>query len=221
MACNIFINHFSLYTLYKEGMLEDVLENADNIYCDGMLLVNQLNILLGWEIKRFSFDWSSVAEEVILKYSSQNGILFWGGEKDSESDFLNHLSEDKGLNNIVCLNGFTYSLEDITSHVDNINPSAIVIGRGTPLQEKNAVAISNTNKKIDVYTCGGFISQVSSFGDIYGGIYSWVPRWLSRMIRQPFVIKRILCVYPLSFILVFKLTNLLKKNAHKFKTFGL
>lgn len=56
MACNIFINHFSLYSLYKSKNLNLVLDNVDNIYIDGAMLVKQINWLFGTNIKRYSFD---------------------------------------------------------------------------------------------------------------------------------------------------------------------
>ncbi|EPO8147406.1 hypothetical protein ACUF65_002725 [Morganella morganii] len=79
MACNIFINHFSLYSLYKSKNLNLVLDNVDNIYIDGAMLVKQINWLFGTNIKRYSFDWSSIAEKTIKYYSFEGKVLFWGG----------------------------------------------------------------------------------------------------------------------------------------------
>ncbi|ENC1974036.1 WecB/TagA/CpsF family glycosyltransferase [Escherichia coli] len=219
MACNIFINHFSLYALYKNNLLEEVLEQSDTIYCDGILLVKQLNYLLGWNIKRYSFDWSSIADKTICTYESEGGITFWGGSEHDAKQFTRWIKDKLNVSRVKCFNGFSSSLNEIISHIQNEKPKAIVIGRGSPIQEIDAITLKKLG--IDTYTCGGFITQVGKFGDIYGGGYSKLPRWLIRIIRQPYVIKRVFYTYPISILLVFKLHKLIKANGEKFRDFRL
>lgn len=221
MACNIFINHFSLYSLYKSKNLNLVLDNVDNIYIDGAMLVKQINWLFGTNIKRYSFDWSSIAEKTIKHYSFEGKVLFWGGEKQHTDNFISYLSDKNLSKNVTCTDGFALRLNDISELINKYNYSAVIIGRGTPQQETDLLYLSKEHPNVDFFTCGGFITQVGLFGDIYGEQYSRLPRWLCRIMRQPFVLKRVLYTYPISFIQVFKLRKVLNDHIHKFKEFKL
>lgn len=122
---------------------------------------------------------------------------------------------------MTCTDGFTLRLNDISELINKYNYSAVIIGRGTPQQETDLLYLSKEHPNVDFFTCGGFITQVGLFGDIYGKQYSRLPRWLCRIMRQPFVLKRVLYTYPISFIQVFKLRKVLNDHIHKFKEFKL
>lgn len=210
---NIFLNHYSLYILHRDGILFEVLDAADSVYIDGQLLAHQLNTLLGSNIERKSFDWSSIAASVI---EAEENILFWGGTAKEAKKFKHYIQREFRIS-VNVADGFSNTIEDIIALINKGDISAVVIGQGSPLQEQHCMHIrKNLSKNIKLYTCGGFITQTANFDNIYGNGFKYLPRWLTRCIRQPFVIKRLIQIYPLSILLVFTLRSNFNRQLKKF-----
>jgi N-acetylglucosaminyldiphosphoundecaprenol N-acetyl-beta-D-mannosaminyltransferase len=74
----------------------------------------------------------------------------------------------------------------------------VVLGLGTPLQERTALDLARRTTGRFFVTCGGFISQTAARGDYY---HSWVKalglRALQRIILEPHVRKRVIKDYPI------------------------
>lgn len=210
---SIFLNHYSLFVLYRGGKLFEILDAADRVYIDGQLLVYQLNLILGLNIERKSFDWSSVAASVI---EAEEKILFWGGTLEEAKKFKHYIQRELKTT-VNAVDGYTTKIEDIIALIDKEDITAVVVGQGSPLQEQQCINITKyLGKKVKLYTCGGFITQTANFNNIYGNGFKYLPRWLVRCIRQPFVIKRLIQIYPLSILLVFALRSNFKTQINKF-----
>ena len=96
----------------------------------------------------------------------------------------------------------------------NINKfNFIVVGIGSPLQEKYALEIVSFLKKNSyrgvILTCGGFITQTAISKRKNREFYPfWIDklnlRWFYRCFKQPYVLKRIILNYPISFCMVWR-----------------
>ena len=103
----------------------------------------------------------------------------------------------------------------------DLNNSFIIIGTGSPFQENLATFIYENFKNVEVYTCGGFITQTAesisnkSNHNYYPEFISkFNLRWLYRVLTTNYVLKRVLFYYPISVIyLIYEL--IIKRNDNK------
>ncbi|VUS60307.1 UDP-Gal:alpha-D-GlcNAc-diphosphoundecaprenol beta-1,4-galactosyltransferase [Klebsiella spallanzanii] len=212
---NTFLNFYSYYIFRR------IPENYlffKNIYCDGVLLQKSLN-LIGVKCSRQSFDMTSIAPE-LFTYASLNNkrVYIIGSEEQYISKFVEIIQGVYNFGDIQYRNGY---FVDDNEKIDTIKticefcPDIVIVGMGTPAQDKFLFELYKFGWKGIAYTCGGFIHQVAS------GKLNYYPkffdkfnlRWLYRMYDEPKLIKRYFCYYPLSMILFIydffrmKLTN--------------
>lgn len=206
----IFINHFSLWNIFRS--CPEVFASVDYAFLDGSLIVHQFKKVLP-NIKRRSFDLSSIAKDLIITANKHNyNIIFVGGTKDDSEKFSSWLSKKLNISRFSCINGYTPNLIDKVYDAINISDKAmIVFGLGSPLQENIISVLKNSTygnrKYLKLITCGGFITQTALSG---GNFYpEWVKRsglrWFWRCIMQPYVIKRVVSIYPRSYFLMQRL----------------
>ena len=204
-STNIFLNNYSYQVMLDRNFDFNLF---DNIFCDGSLFAKLCSIKSRQKINRISFDQTSAALDWI-EFALRNEMLVItiGGTKEESKifkDFLCSKFAEKS-NNIHSLAGFNLDLNNL--NIFKENNCLYVIGMGTPLQEevlkeiaKNRIA---SKKKNIFFTCGGFISQTANSTMKNNNFYpkyidSLNLRWLWRMIKQPFTIRRILFTYPRS-----------------------
>src|SRR5699024_11035171 len=76
---------------------------------------------------------------------------------------------------------------DVIAELAEKNPSIMVVGMGTPAQEKFLVDLKAAGWMGKGYTCGGFLHQTARGGTQY--YPEWMNRmnlrWLYRMIDEP------------------------------------
>ena len=64
-------------------------------------------------------------------------------------------------------------------HILNINPGFVIIGMGSPIQEKFIIDLKNAGYEGIAFTCGGFLHQTSSSIKYY-------PDWINRFNLRAF-----------------------------------
>lgn len=212
-ACaGTFLNHYSLDVSAEKGVK---LDGFDYIFVDGAALAKQLSGKLRKRIPRVSFDLSSVALPWIQRaLSSGYKVIFVGGKKDEAIEFRRWVFSNVPSDyedSVVIHDGFSgVTARSLYESLDSRGKYFVVFGLGTPLQENMALELSSFFKRNSqvavVLTCGGFITQTAqSRGDFYPRIVDQLGmRWLWRCYKQPYVIRRIVSVYPRSFLKVFK-----------------
>jgi exopolysaccharide biosynthesis WecB/TagA/CpsF family protein len=185
-----FLNPYSYLLARKE---KELFENF-NIKIDGILLVKVLNLFGFKNIKRESFDMTSLAPIVFEKAIKENKSIYFIGTKPNviEKAIENIKEAYPKLNIIGFRNGYFKNEErsDILENIKELNPDIVVCGMGTPLQEQFLVDLQDTGWNGIGYTCGGFLHQTAGDIQYYP---KWVDkynlRWVYRIYDEPVLFK--------------------------------
>jgi N-acetylglucosaminyldiphosphoundecaprenol N-acetyl-beta-D-mannosaminyltransferase len=193
-----FLNPYSYLYFRKHAAL---FNRFDRIYFDGILLVTAMR-LIGIRSQRKSFDMTSLAPEV-FNYCLEEGksIYFIGSDAASIKAFGEVLLTGFPNLSVVGLsNGYFSSTEErraTINKINELNPDCLVVGMGTPLQEKFLVEVKEMGWQGIGFTCGGFIHQTAKGLDYYP---KWMDklhlRWLYRIWDEPKLLSRYLIQYP-------------------------
>ncbi len=198
-----FVNPFSYSILEKNNKIHECI---DYFFIDGNLLrlcYNFSNRHLGKKVDRVSFDFSSIAGDV-FDYCINNDlkIAFVGATKDELKGAVDNLMvKYPALNISYCRNGFFASEEEISlcvEEIKNFGVDVLVVGMGTPYQEKFLSVFRGRVKDVKIaFTCGGFLTQTSIKTDYYYPIVKKLNlMWLQRFIMHKHVRNRLLRIYP-------------------------
>jgi exopolysaccharide biosynthesis WecB/TagA/CpsF family protein len=197
-----FINLYS-YLFFRKNLT--LFEHFDEIHIDGIALVYLLS-LVGHKIERKSFDMTSLAPKVFNECIKENkNIFFIGSTEKSINEFKEIIKEEyKELKIIGYRNGYFKEKNEEKKALDNIyilNPNIVIVGMGTPNQEKFLFKLKKKGWKGTGYTCGGFIHQTSKGLNYYPNFFNkFNLRWLYRIIDEPKLIKRYFICYPKSLL---------------------
>src|SRR5439155_2086855 len=104
--------------------------------------------------------------------------------------------------------GYHANLLDIVhKRIAQSRPHVLLLRLGAPLQESVAARCAREHPDIDIYTCGGFITQTAvARGPFYPAVFDRThTRWLYRLFRQPHVLRRLLTEYFPGFWLALRL----------------
>ncbi|PMO50592.1 hypothetical protein BCT08_23550 [Vibrio splendidus] len=194
-----FVNPFSYSQICD---IPNAIEDIDVFYSDGILFSRLFSFFNPSRIERMSFDYSSIASDVFNYLQDKKLTLAVVGAKDNEIDvFIENLKQRfEFLDVVYHRNGYfeesEYSV--IASDISNSNADFILLGLGSPKQEKFGSYLKNhMSKSVKIFTCGGFIYQTSLRDEYY---LPWVKKfnlmWLQRFIMHSFVRKRLLVDYP-------------------------
>ncbi len=191
---NCFLNPYSYLQLRKNP---ELLDAVDKVYVDGMFLLKLLKLISFPVSIRRSFDNTSLAP-VVFENLQSNGktIAIVGSDQKSMEGFKSHiLKKYPKLKLVFVRNGYFDShgqLLSVQKELIKINPDCILIGMGTPLQERFLVGLKRQGWNGIGYTCGGFIHQTASKGSEYYPrlINKFNLRFLYRMYDEPKLIKR-------------------------------
>ena len=196
-----FLNPASIGILLKDPRLFD----GVSFFIDGMMLSMFLSILTGKRVQRTSFDFTSIAADVLDSTSNnENGFFFIGGTESENRSFVEKVSR---LFKSINVNGRSHGYldhvqeQDLIAHIVRINPGVVVVGLGAGKQEQFSKQLIVQGYSGRVFTCGAFISQESTKdGEYYPPIINKLNlRFLFRMYKEPHTIKRYLVDYPLNF----------------------
>lgn len=192
-----FLNPYSYLLARKE---KELFKNF-NIYIDGLLLVKVLHLFGYKDIKRKSFDMTSLAPIVFKEAIAKNQSIYFIGTKPKIIDkaIENILKAFSTLNIIGFRDGYIKECERETLYesIKNLNPDIVICGMGTPLQEQFLVDLQNSGWNGIGYTCGGFLHQTAGDIEYYP---KWVDkyniRWMYRIYDEPKLFKRYFWEYP-------------------------
>jgi N-acetylglucosaminyldiphosphoundecaprenol N-acetyl-beta-D-mannosaminyltransferase len=197
--CITFLNTFSYYALLD---CDCPVNNINTILLDGKLQVILHNIFHVNKVNRASFDFSSIAHEFFEYVQDKElGIAIVGAEVSENNCAMNNLIKKyPGLRVVYSRHGYFNSEYEKQSTYNNLkenNPDVIILGMGTPEQEKYAIYLANQGLQSIIITCGGFITQTSKNIDYYNPIIKKLSlRWLQRIIQFSHVRKRLFIDYP-------------------------
>jgi UDP-Gal:alpha-D-GlcNAc-diphosphoundecaprenol beta-1,4-galactosyltransferase len=200
-SCRVvtFVNPYSYYLLADEALDE----KFDCIFADGISLVVLYNWFSKQEIKRYSFDFTSIATIVFGNCVERDLSIALVGGTSSEVDAAAGVIESRfpGISIRLAMPGFFSTEAERTACLDSLKTSGIevlICGMGTPLQEHFVLGARDHIPTLKVaFTCGGFLSQIASSEKYHNPLMSKLHlRWLQRAIRHSYVRKRLLTDYP-------------------------
>lgn len=200
-----YLNFFSLLKLIKSGGEFDGIR----YFCDGILMCLLVRFFTGENVKRLSFDFSSMAPGVLERCEKDGLKLFiFGSTEESNLKFSDLITKKYSEMNIVGRRNGYLSKDKWLECAENINQTdadVVIVGMGAPIQDEFGKALLSTGFKGEVYTCGGFIHQCDQAGD-FNYYPSWVNklevRWLYRMIKEPNTVKRYMVDYPYALVVI-------------------
>lgn len=191
-----FLNPFSYYEVEKEPKL---IEGVDHYFSDGSLLCILHNLFLH-KITRASFDYSSIAEVFLHETQQQSKRVAIIGATNAENKIAVDVLKQQfpSLNIVYQRDGYIKDPLKIIKELDTLRPEVILIGMGTPYQERFSVSLKQSLTSVAVIiTCGGFLTQTSIKPDYYHPLIKKLGlRWLQRVIMHKHVRERVLKKYP-------------------------
>ncbi len=194
-----FVNPFSYGIVAGNNRLVD---EVDYWFSDGALLCRLLGLKRVARYERASFDFSSIAVNV-LEYCESEGkkVAFVGASPDEIGVAVNNIIRRyKKLNCVYFRNGYFNSAEaaSIADELNLVQPDVVVVGMGTPAQEDFSLLCK---KRLffpaKIFTCGGFLTQTAVSSDFYHPLVKkFGLRWLQRAIKFSHVRRRLIRDYP-------------------------
>lgn len=185
-------------------------EQFDGIFADGSALVSAIRVLYRTDVKRMSFDMTSIAP-VFLSYAEKfsKTIYIVASMQEQVVNAVEIFRKQYPLIKIVGYrNGYFFSDKeqyDEAMHIVDVNPDFLIVGMGTLIQEKFLLKVKSLGYKGIGFTCGGFIHQISKnrmyyYPDLVNRINF---RFVYRMYKEPHTRKRYLqatLIFPIRFI---------------------
>ena len=191
-----FLN-FSSITAYFDNRVLDQVE----YYCDGSLSSIVVSVLGLGKVKRFSFDFTSIAAPV-FRNAEEKGIPLniVGATDDEVVSFAAKIRDTyPGMKMGVVRNGYFGKQEtpEIVESLVEIG-GITILGLGAGKQEEVLIQLISRDFNGCCYTCGGFIRQESfSTRDYYPRLFDELNiRFLYRMYKEPHTIRRYFVEYP-------------------------
>lgn len=195
-----FVNPFSYYLLKDDWFS---VENIDYFYADGVLLEKLHNIFHSNKISRYSFDFSSIATNVLQYCSEKNFKVAIVGAREYEIlDASENFKARYPNVQFLFRNGYFSANEEkeFFAELATFEPHLLLVGMGTPNQEHFALAYKSFlggKLNCSIFTCGGFISQTAERPDFYFAfVKKFGLRWLQRAYYYKHVRKRLVFDYP-------------------------
>lgn len=200
-----FLNHFSYL---KARCNQYALRNIDYIYIDGILLVYALRLAGIRNVKRMSFDMTSLAP-LVFQHGIENGKTFYfvgSTEKSIKASLLNIRNSFNGINVIGFHNGYFKTNAErmlVIDEICDLNPDILIVGMGTVIQECFLSDVRSAGWMGTGYTCGGFFHQTMNSIKYYPELINrFHLRWFYRIWKEPSVVERY-TVHFVRFIFIF------------------
>lgn len=193
-----FVNPYSYDVLIKNKSVDF---SRITFFSDGILFVKMSNAFRGTKLKRFSFDFTSLANEV-FEHASINKlkVAIIGGD-ELENKLAVSVLKKRFSNLDIAYRNHGYIKGDfdvVIKEMNDLGVEVVIAGLGTPLQEKFLLECSDTMDKLKYgFSCGGFLTQISQNENYFNPLLSrFHLRWLQRFIRHDYVRKRVFFDYP-------------------------
>lgn len=190
--------NFYNYLIFRKR--PELITQINSFTLDGIALVWFLGLLSRKKYERQSPDFSSYFVDLFTEIDRNKETLFvLGGSPDDCSDFCGIMKQNyPGLNLVGRADGYRKDEDVIIEEINDLSPSKVIIGMGSPKQESFAADLKAAGYKGVIYCCGALISQTADHGQYY--YPKWITdlhlRWLYRIVKEPKVFKRCLIDYP-------------------------
>lgn len=165
-----------------------LLESFDIVTCDGIAMVQAARSCGLNEVRRESFDFTSIAGPV-FEWAASNGksVGLLGGEPGVAETAAGILARKfAGLEINHCFSGFGQDLDKALQCFAEKRTDIVICGMGAPLQEQFLLRLVNNGWCGIGFTCGGFLDQTSKGTEYYP---PWVDRlnlrFLYRLAKEP------------------------------------
>ena len=205
-----------IYTFLNPVSYLNALDNKalfadfDGIYADGGLLGKAIKAVYGIQVKRRSFDMTSLAP-VVFSFAAKNQktVAIVATKQEMVEKAVKALQGNyPGLNICYFRNGYFSSDAEMNAETQKIvgmHPDILIVGMGIIKQEEFLLKVRDAGFQGIGYTCGGFIHQTAQ--DKVDYYPEWVDkhglRFVYRMYKEPHTRKRYAkaaFVFPLRFM---------------------
>jgi N-acetylglucosaminyldiphosphoundecaprenol N-acetyl-beta-D-mannosaminyltransferase len=175
---------------------------------DGFLLTSLINLTKKNKAERCSFDFTSIAHTVFLAAEKYNRIVVLKGErKDIGKSFISLIKEHYPKLKVIYFDGYNNDWDNEIREISNLRFPIVIAGLGSGLQEAYGSRLVN-KRDVLFFTCGGFLRQTTQSINSLDYYPKWINkfnlRFIYRMIKEPYTIKRYLISYPLNLIFFMK-----------------
>lgn len=177
------VNPYSYHILKNNSELYSEL---DGLFVDGMTMCWWIRLLWGRKIPRLSFDMAGMAVDLFAllnKKENNRNIYFIGARPEElEATIVQIRKTYPEMKIAGYRNGYFNDNAERAEVIKNIvetNPDFVIIGMGSPLQERFAVDLRDAGYKGISFTCGGFLHQTARRMNYY-------PKWVDRMNLRAF-----------------------------------
>jgi N-acetylglucosaminyldiphosphoundecaprenol N-acetyl-beta-D-mannosaminyltransferase len=197
-----FVNPYSMLMIRNEAALA---EAVDQWCVDGISLVNVLNRKFHKNIRRYSFDDTSLTYP-IFSFAKTNGnkIAVIGTREIFLKEAITNIEEKHEVKVHYSRNGYFNSKEERKKCIREIIETKIEIvicGMGTPYQERFLVELKDQGWVGYGFTCGGYLHQSAQKKNYYPEFFDKLNiRWVYRIIDEPKLFRRYFIDYPIFFI---------------------
>lgn len=191
------ITFLNPFYLEKLKLHTNLYAQFDYICSDGILPIFLNRIWHLPKSTRLSFDMTSLAKDVFECHFPKR-IYFIGSTQENIEKFVSLIKHTYPKINICGFHhGYIRCFNSVGKEILNCNPNIIVIGMGAPLQDEFAIHLKEIGYQGTIYTCGGFFHQTTK-------VINYYPNWINklnlralyRILKEPYVISRIIRFYP-------------------------
>jgi UDP-N-acetyl-D-mannosaminuronic acid transferase (WecB/TagA/CpsF family) len=206
------LNHYSLQRVNFQD-----LRSFDLVAIDGTFLQTHL-WLRGRKVKRTSAD--LVLPKFLALSSQVTTAVILGGNPGAARIVRDKYEAARGS-----FDGYDQRLSFVEKTEENLaGVSHLIVGLGTPLQERVAQRISQMHPTLNILTCGAWIDQHAKSETYFPQwAHTFKIGWLIRIIKEPKVIIWRYTFWAIRFIATPGLIKRLEKELHDFEwnDFGL
>ena len=169
------VNPFSYHIVRKN---QDIYNSLTGLYVDGILMCKMINLMWRKHIPRLSFDMAGMAVDLFKRLNENDETIYFVGAKQEplKKSILQIKTAYPKINIAGYRNGYFFKLDDRKEEIQNIvklNPDFVLVGMGSPLQEKFCIDLKEAGYKGIAFTCGGFLHQTAD------GI-NYYPKWVNK-----------------------------------------
>lgn len=194
------MGYLNLYNYLIFRKRPELVNQINSFTLDGIALVWFLRLLSNKKYERQSPDFSSYFVDLFSEIDRNSDPIFvLGGSPEDCAEFCKTMTRNyPGLNLTGSADGYRKDEDVIIEEINELAPSKVIIGMGSPKQENFATELKATGYSGVIYCCGALISQTADHGQDY--YPKWITdfhlRWLYRIVKEPQVLKRCLIDYP-------------------------
>lgn len=169
------MNPFSYHIVRRH---QNIYNKIDGLYVDGMLMCKLINLLWKRHIPRLSFDMSGMAVDLFHRLNgAQESVYFVGAKQEMLEATIRQIRTAYPNINIAGYRNGYFLLpehrEEEIKHIVKLNPDFVIIGMGSPIQERFAIDLKSSGYNGVAFTCGGFLHQTAN------GI-NYYPEWVNK-----------------------------------------